>query len=105
MSASREKKTRQDVTDQGPTVQTQRKQQEEKNARRNKLLYPVIGVISVVVVVFLIIWNTGLIQRNATAITINGNKHTAADMQYYFNTTRQSTINYYYNNMGMLPFN
>ena len=84
MSASREKKSRQDETSQGPASREQKKQQEAAEARRSAILYRIVGVVCVVLVAFLLVWNTGLIQRGATAVTINGVKYTAADVQYYY---------------------
>ena len=104
MSASREKKTRQDGTTQGPTSREQKKQQEAQEARRTTVLYTVVGVVCAALAIFLIVWNTGLIQRNATAVTINGTKYQAADVQYYFTTARTSILNTYAQ-YGMTPFN
>lgn len=104
MSASKERKTRQEVTAQGPTSREQKRQKEEKEARRSTIRYFTVGILCVVLALFLMIWNTGLIQRNATAATINGVKYTATDVQYYFNSTRQRILNYYSQNVGMLPF-
>ena len=86
MSASREKKSRQEETAQGPTAREQKKQQEAAEARRSAILYRVVGAICVVLVAFLLIWNTGLIQRSAAAVTMNGVKYTVADVQYYYNS-------------------
>ncbi|MEA4932728.1 MAG: peptidylprolyl isomerase [Lawsonibacter sp.] len=104
MSASKEKKTRQDVTTQGPIGREQKRQQEEKEARRSTIRYIAVGVVCVVLALFLMIWNTGLIQRNATAATINGVKYSTTDVQYYFNSTRQRILSYYSQNVGMMPF-
>lgn len=104
MSASREKKTGQDVTTQGPTSREQKRQKEEKEARRSTIRYITVGIVCVVLALFLMIWNTGLIQRNATAATIHGVKYTTTDVQYYFNSTRQSMLNYYSQYLGTLPF-
>lgn len=86
MSASREKKTRQDITAQGPTDRQQKKQQEAAEARRSTILYTAVGAVCVVLFVFVVIWNLGFIQRSAAAVTINGVKYTAADVQYYYNS-------------------
>ena len=105
MSASREKKTRQAPNAQGLSERELKRQQEAKEARRSSILYGIVGTVCVLLVAFLLIWNTGLIQRNATAVTINGTKYTAADTQYYFNTTRIGILDFYYTNFGMMPFN
>ena len=104
MSASREKKTRQAPADQEPTSREQKRQQEAAKAKRSNILYAVVGIICVVMIAFLLVWNTGLIQRNVTAATVNGQKYSAADVQYYFNTARQSILNYYVQFLGTLPF-
>lgn len=83
MSASREKKTRQPVSQQGPTAQTQKKQKAAKEAHRSNVRYTVVGILCAALVAFLIVWNTGVIQRSATAVTVNGVSYTAADVQYY----------------------
>lgn len=85
MSASREKKTRQDLTSQGPAERDQKRQKEEKSDRRSMLLYGGVALVVVVAAIAMMVWNSGLIQRSATAATINGTKYTAADVQYYFN--------------------
>lgn len=84
MSASREKKNRQDMTAQGPTDRAQKKQQEAADARRSTILYTVVGIICAALLVFLLVWHTGVIQRSAAAVTINGVKYTVSDVQYYY---------------------
>lgn len=104
MSASREKKTRQDEVTQGPTSREQKRQQEAKEARRSKVLYTVVGVVCAVLAVAVIVWNTGVLPRTMTAVTINGEKYNAVDVQYYFNTTRLNLLTLYYENLGTVPF-
>lgn len=84
VSASREKKNRQDITAQGPTDREQKRQQEAAEARRSSILYAAVGIVCAVLFVFVVIWNLGVIQRSATAVTVNGVKYTAADVQYYY---------------------
>ena len=57
-----------------------KKAQEEKHSN---VKYAIVGALSVVLVVFLLVWNTGIIQRNAAAVTVDGEKYSAADVQYY----------------------
>ena len=105
VSASNEKKTRQAPNSQGLSERELKRQQEAKEARRSSILYGTVGVVCVLLAAFLVIWNTGLIQRNVAAVTINGTKYTAADTQYFFNTTQDNILSYYYTNLGMLPYN
>ena len=104
VSASREKKTRQDEVAQGPSSREQKRQQEAREARRSKILYTVVGLVCVALAIAVIVWNSGVLQRTVTAVTINGEKYNAVDMQYYFNTTRASTIQYYYLYTYSTPF-
>ena len=100
MSASNKKKANQE----GLSERELKRQQEAKEARRSTVLYVTVGIVCVVLAVFMVIWNTGMVQRNATAVTINGVKYSAADTQYYFNTTKLGILNFYYSNLGITPF-
>ena len=104
MSASREKKTRQDADEQVLSQREQKKLQEERQNRRSTILYAVVGVICVVFAAALLIWNSGILQRTLTAVTVNGVKYTAADVQYYFNTNRDSIATLYYTYTYSYPF-
>ena len=63
MSASREKKSRQDADDSVLSQREQKHRQEAKQAKRSTILYAVVGVICVVFCAFLLIRNSGLLQR------------------------------------------
>ncbi len=104
MSASKEKKTRQDADEPVLSQRAQKKLQEERQARRSTILYAVVGVICVVFAAFLLIWNSGILQRTLTAVTVNGVNYTTADVQYYFNTNRNSIANLYYSYTYSYPF-
>lgn len=92
MSASREKKQRQDLLSQGPT-QRQLKEQREAKARKQKIiLYSVIGVIVAVAVIALLVWNSGIFQRRVTAATVGGKDVSVSEMQIYYNSVRQSVL-------------
>ena len=85
MSASREKKVRQEQVASGyVNPRTQKEEQERKADRRSRILYTTIAVVFVIVAVAVITWNSGVIQKNATAVTIDGEKYTAADVSYFY---------------------
>ena len=84
MSASPEKKSR----------SSQRREEEQKD-RRSVALYSAIGLAVVVFAVVLMFWNSGLLQRNLTALDLNGTKYSAADVQYYYNSIYASYANQY----------
>lgn len=75
MSASREKKLRQDQTASGYVDPKAEKELEEKKAeKRSNVLYSVIAVLFVLVVAASFLWRSNVISRNATALTIDGRK-------------------------------
>jgi len=85
VSGSSDKKNRRAAEAQGPTSRQQKRQEEEKAERRSMMVYTVTGIVVAVLAVFLVVWNTGVIQRSMAAVTINGVKYNAAAVQYYYN--------------------
>ena len=85
MSASREKKFRQDQSASGAAnPRTARELEQLKAEKRTNLLYGIIGVLFAVVVVVCLVWKSNIIPRNATAVTVDGEKYTAAELNYYY---------------------
>ena len=80
MSASSEKKAE----------RGDKRRQEEQNDRRSVVLYTVIGVLVLAAALVLMVWKSGLLQRNLTALDVNGTKYTAADLQYYYSSIYNS---------------
>lgn len=79
MSASKERKAE---------LELERKRQREEEAkaeRKSMILYGVIAAVVAVLAVAMLVLNSGLLQRSVAAVTVNGTKFTAADMQYYYN--------------------
>lgn len=99
MSASREKKTRQDLSGSNwSNPKTAREAQQRKEEKRSNLLYGTIGVVFLIVAIMAVIWKSNIIPKMATAATINGEKYTAAEVNYYFQNYYQNWLNnnYYY---------
>ena len=97
MSASRERKKRQEFVASGGTDPKAAREAERKaKERKSNILYGSIGVVFVLVAAFLVIYNSGVLQRNATAVTIDGENYSAADYSYYYNVVYQ----YYYRQYG-----
>ncbi len=87
MSASKERK-------QELELERKRQREEEAKAERNSMrLYGVVAAVVAVLAVALLVLNSGLLQRTVAAVTVNGTKFTAADMQYYYNMTYQNEAN------------
>jgi len=99
MSASREKKLRQEQAANGyvdPKII--REQEQRKAEKKSRLLYGSIALVFVIVAAVLFIWQSGMIQRNVTALTIDDEKYTAADVGYY-KYSMYSQYYYYYQQM------
>ncbi len=55
-----------------------------KAEKRTNRLYTVIAVLFVIVAVIAVIWRSGYVQRNATAVTIGDEKYSAGEVNFYF---------------------
>ena len=83
MSASREKKLRQDPTP-GADPKTFKELEQAKAEKRSNLLYSVIGVLFLVAVV--------AFREGRTAVTIDGEKYTAAEVSFYYKNVYRSFL-------------
>ena len=85
MSASREKKKRQELSAGGAVDPKAAKAAEAKAAeRRSNILYGTVAAVIVVVAVALVVYNSGIFQRNQTAVTIGGENYSVAKTSYYY---------------------
>lgn len=91
MSASREKKSRQGKAEELNEKQL-KAQQEAAQAKRNTIIYTVIGVVAAVATAALLIWNSGFFQGRQAAVAIGGENYSVTEVQYYYN----SVLNQYY---------
>lgn len=80
MSASPEKKS------QSKAERDEKRRREEQRDHRSMAIYTAVAVVVVVAAVALMVWNSGLLQRNLTALDVNGTKYTTADVQYYYSS-------------------
>jgi hypothetical protein len=107
MSASREKKQRQQA--EGLTERQRQQAQEARKATARRTLYSVAGVIAALLVAALLIWNSGFFQRRAVAVTVGKDAYTTSDLSYYYylvaNQTASTAKNYaqYGINIGYDP--
>ena len=94
MSASREKKLRQDLAAQGVTDPKLIREAEEKaKARKTNTLYGIIAALFVLVAAAVLVYNSGVLQRGKTAVVIDGEKYTAAQVNYYYMSRKNSILN------------
>ena len=98
MSASREKKVRQEQVSSGYTdPKTAKEAKERKEEKRSNTIYLLVAIAFVVVGIISLVWKSGITERNVTAVTIDGENYTAAETQYYYINNYQCFVsNYYY---------
>lgn len=101
MSASREKKQRQGAG-QNLSQKELKEARESQTAKRKAVLYWVVGIVAVVLVAALLIWNSNFFQSRATAVTINGHNFTAGEVEFYYHSAYQQE--YYMAAYGMSSF-
>lgn len=89
MSETPEKKT------QTRAQRDEKRRQEERKDRRMMALYTTISVVVVAAAAVLMFWNSGILQRNLTALNVNGVKYTAAEVQYYYSSLYNEQANSY----------
>lgn len=91
MSASREKKQRQNA---GPDQKAAKIQQEQAARKRKTIIYTVVGVVAVALVAALLIWTSGFFQGRATAATLGNEDVTTAELSYYYANVRGNYASY-----------
>ena len=91
MSASREKQNRQAASGQADP-KTAREVQQRKEEKRTNLLYGVIAAAVLVAVIASFVWRSDFIPKTTTAATIDGEKYTAAEVEYYYQTAYRNFV-------------
>ena len=104
MSASREKQNRQEQASTGwIDPKTAREAEQRRQEKRTSILYGVIGVIFAIAVVATLVWRSNVIPKMSTAATIDGEKYTAAEVNFYYQNAYQNLVNQLYQ-YGMLSY-
>ncbi len=89
MSASREKKQRQN---EGLTEKQRKEQKEERKNKARDIFYVVIGAIVVVLIAALLFWHSGILQRSTAAATVDDEKYNVGDVSYYYYSVKNQTV-------------
>lgn len=93
MSASREKKFRQDQTSTSwSDPKTAREAEARKAQKRSNAMYTAIAVVFVLVAVIAVIWRANLIPKMATAVTIDGEDYKVNEVTFYYQNTRSTFL-------------
>ena len=96
MSASREKQIRQELEESGVTdPKTELEAQQAQKEKRSNTLYAIIGVVFVLALIVCLVWRSNIIPKKATALTIDGEKYTAAEVNFYYWNTYNNFLNNY----------
>ena len=96
MSASREKKKRQESFASGASDPKAARAAEQRAAeRKSNLLYGTIFGVFIVVAIALLVYNSGIIQRRQTAVTVDGQSYTVPQVSYYYSQAYQNFMNMY----------
>lgn len=103
MSASKNKKIRKEQLESGVDKRAAAAAKEAAERRKSNIRYTVIGVLVVVILAALLILNSAWAARNITAVTIDGENYSAAELNYYYSSSYMNFYNtyYYYMDSGM----
>ena len=101
MSASREKKQRQNA---GPDQKALKAQQEQAARRKKTIVYSVVGAVAAVLVIALLVWRTGFFQARVSAASVGDETLSTAQLSYYYNGARNSFIENYSYYLSMIGF-
>ena len=68
---------------------------DERENRKKTRIYAIVAIVVAILVAALLIWDSGLIQRNATAYKVDDYSFSVADANYYFYNCPNNHFNYY----------
>lgn len=68
-------------------------QEQQQKAKKHRI-YAVVAVITAILVAALLIWDSGIIQRNAPAYTVSGQNYSVTDVDYYFFNEYNNVLSY-----------
>lgn len=92
MSASREKKQRQNA---GPDQKALKAQQERAARKQKTIVYSIVGAVAAVLVIALLVWRTGFFQARSAAATVGDDTLSTAQFSYYYHNIRSNYANSY----------
>ena len=101
MSASNEENIQHNSID----PKTAREAQQRKAEKRSNALYATIAVVFVLVAAAAIIWRSNIIPRTVTAVNVNGEKYTAAELNFYYQNAYQNFLNTYSDMLSYVGLN
>ena len=97
MSASKDRLLRKQQIEAGTDKRSAAKAKEAAKQRRSNITYAVVGVAVVLFVIFVLFYNSAFMIRHTTAVTIDGQEYSAAQLNYYYSTSYMNFYNSYGN--------
>lgn len=103
MSASKDKKIRKQQIAAGTDKRSIAEEKERRQRRKTTVTYSVVAVVLVIFFAFIFIYNSTLPSRHTTAVTINGEQYSVAQLNFYYSNAYMNfyNTNYYYVALGM----
>jgi len=97
MSASKDKILRRQQREAGIDKRAEAQAKEAAQHRKNTITYTIVAVVLVLLIAFLAVYNSPLLSRNLTAVTIDDEQYSVAELNYFYSNTYQNFYNTYYN--------
>lgn len=94
MSASKSKKERKAEAALGLSEKEKQAQASAKKTRQKRIIYTVIGIVIALAVAVLLFWDSGVIQKHSTALTVGGRDYSVVDLDYYYYSTLSNYSSY-----------
>ena len=105
MSASRKKQERKIIEATELSAREQEELTKAAERKRNTIVYSIIGVVVVILAAILLIWDSGVFQRNAAVATIDGEKVTSAQVAFHYYNNPLANAAAQYSQYGMtMPY-
>ena len=95
MSASKEKRERAELRELGTDKKIKEKLEQVHKERKTKITTRVLFVCVIVVFVFVILFGTNILYKNAAAIKAGDEKYTTSDYNYFYSAIYQNYYSYY----------
>ena len=96
MSASKDKINRRQQIEAGTDKRTIAAAEAAAKRRKSNITYAIVGALLVVFFAFIFIYNSTFPSRHTTAVTINGQDYSVAQMNYHYSSAYNSFYNNYY---------
>ena len=101
MSASKEKKKRIDSKTEGSDKRSVQAKEESARKKKFRIRAIIAAVVVIVIVCFAVLLNTDFMYNHMTAFTVDGQKYTIADFNYWYGT---AYMDFYENNAEYMEY-